>query len=128
MYCTFYEHPCEAAVLCESMHQESVLKCRGLVHELTNKLGANSFRKTTGLPISTYFAGFKIKWMLENVEAVQKAASSGDAMFGTVDSWLIYNLTGGVDGGIHVTDGALSYERSIILEHLLLQPYILDPE
>lgn len=48
-----------------------------------------------------------MKWMLENVEAVRVAAGSGDAMFGTVDSWLIFNLTGGVDGGVHVTDGAL---------------------
>ena len=43
-----------------------------------------------------------MKWMLENVEAVRVAAASGDAMFGTVDSWLIFNLTGGVDGGVHV--------------------------
>lgn len=48
-----------------------------------------------------------MKWMLENVEAVRVAAASGDAMFGTVDSWLIFNLTGGVDGGVHVTDGVL---------------------
>lgn len=48
-----------------------------------------------------------MKWMLENVEAVSEAASAGDAMFGTVDSWLIFNLTGGVDGGVHVTDGVL---------------------
>ena len=103
----------------------ALLQCRGLCRELTDKLGANSFRDKTGLPISTYFAGFKMKWMLENVEAVQSAARSGDAMFGTVDSWLIYNLTGGIDGGIHVTDGVLTHESSMMLEHLWPQPSVL---
>jgi glycerol kinase len=82
--------------------------CRALCKKLTDELGKDSFRETTGLPISTYFAGFKMKWMLENVAPVREAVSTGDAMFGTVDSWLIFNLTGGIEDGIHVTDGVIS--------------------
>lgn len=62
-------------------------------------------RDVSGLPVTTYFSAVKFKWLLENVPAVQTAANSGDAMFGTVDSWLMYNLTGGAaNGGVHVTD------------------------
>lgn len=60
--------------------------------------------ETCGLPISTYFSALKVLWLFENVEKVKQAVESGDALFGTIDSWLIWNLTGGVDGGQHVTD------------------------
>jgi len=66
--------------------------------------GKDRFRKQTGLPVSTYFSAVKIKWLLDNVPEVGKAAEDGRCMFGTVESWLIYNLTGGKDGGIHITD------------------------
>ena len=61
-------------------------------------------RHKAGLPPATYFAGAKIQWILENVDGVRELAERGDALFGTTDSWLIWNLTGGVDGGSHVTD------------------------
>ncbi len=61
-------------------------------------------RQRAGLPPATYFAGGKIQWILENVDGVREAAEAGDAIFGTTDSWLIWNLTGGTDGGVHVTD------------------------
>ncbi|MEP9381101.1 glycerol kinase GlpK [Nocardioides sp. KR10-350] len=61
-------------------------------------------RQRTGLPPATYFAGGKIKWILENVDGVREAAERGDAIFGTTDSWLVWNLTGGTDGGVHITD------------------------
>jgi glycerol kinase len=61
-------------------------------------------RNKTGLPPATYFSGGKIQWILENVEGVREAAEAGDALFGTTDSWLLWNLTGGPDGGTHVTD------------------------
>lgn len=61
-------------------------------------------RKRAGLPPATYFSGGKIQWILENVPGVREAAERGDALFGTTDSWLLWNLTGGVDGGVHVTD------------------------
>lgn len=76
--------------------------------KICNKLselgGQNRFRSTTGLPLATYFSGPKIKWMLEDNPALQKDAEDGTALFGNVDSWLIWNLTGGVKTGIHATD------------------------
>ncbi|KAL4421980.1 hypothetical protein ABPG77_011003 [Micractinium sp. CCAP 211/92] len=77
----------------------------GVCHAMAQQLGSqNYFRPVTGLPISTYFSAYKLKWLLDNVPAVAAAAADGRAMFGTVDSWLIYQLTGGVDGGLHITD------------------------
>jgi glycerol kinase len=61
-------------------------------------------RHRAGLPPATYFAAGKIQWILENVDGVRALAESGDALFGTTDSWLLWNLTGGRDGGVHVTD------------------------
>ncbi len=61
-------------------------------------------RRRAGLPPATYFSGGKIQWILENVDGVRAAAEDGEAVFGTTDSWLLWNLTGGVDGGVHVTD------------------------
>jgi glycerol kinase len=61
-------------------------------------------RERTGLPPATYFSGAKLQWILENVDGVREAAARGEAVFGTVDTWVIWNLTGGVDGGAHVTD------------------------
>ncbi|MBV9794572.1 MAG: glycerol kinase GlpK [Actinobacteria bacterium] len=61
-------------------------------------------RQKAGLPPATYFSGGKIQWILENVDGVREAAENGDAIFGNTDSWVIWNLTGGVDGGSHVTD------------------------
>jgi glycerol kinase len=61
-------------------------------------------RQKAGLPPATYFSGGKIQWILENVDGVREAAQAGDAVFGNTDSWVIWNLTGGPDGGAHVTD------------------------
>jgi glycerol kinase len=61
-------------------------------------------RRKAGLPPATYFSGGKIQWLLENVDGLREAAESGEAVFGNTDSWLLWNLTGGVDGGVHVTD------------------------
>ncbi len=63
-----------------------------------------TIRRKAGLPPATYFSGGKIQWILENVEGVREAAEAGDAVFGNTDTWLLWNLTGGVDGGVHVTD------------------------
>ena len=62
------------------------------------------YRAATGLPLSTYFAGTKIVWILENVDGVRERANRGDLLFGTTDTWVTWNLTGGPDGGVHVTD------------------------
>ncbi|HYJ67694.1 MAG TPA: glycerol kinase GlpK [Nocardioidaceae bacterium] len=61
-------------------------------------------RQRAGLPPATYFSGGKIQWILENVDGVREAADRGDAIFGNTDSWVLWNLTGGTNGGVHVTD------------------------
>jgi glycerol kinase len=61
-------------------------------------------RQKAGLPPATYFSGGKIQWILENVDGAREAAESGNAIFGNTDTWLLWNLTGGKDGGVHVTD------------------------
>ncbi|MDN5914372.1 MAG: glycerol kinase GlpK [Pseudonocardia sp.] len=61
-------------------------------------------RRKAGLPPATYFSGGKIQWILENVDGARAAAERGDALFGNTDTWVIWNLTGGVNGGVHVTD------------------------
>ncbi len=66
--------------------------------------GQDRFRPKVGLPLATYFSGPKIKWILENVDGVRAAADAGDAIFGNIDTWVIWWLTGGPDGGSHVTD------------------------
>ncbi|XP_049866880.1 glycerol kinase-like isoform X2 [Pectinophora gossypiella] len=78
-----------------------------IVDELTKTKGAqcvHAVTQTSGLPLSTYFSSVKLKWLLQNVTAVKEAVDVGECMAGTVDSWLIWNLTGGVHGGIHATD------------------------
>lgn len=66
--------------------------------------GTDRFKATTGLPLSPYFAGTKLKWILDNVEGTRAKADAGELLFGTTDSWVLWNLTGGTDGGVHVTD------------------------
>jgi glycerol kinase len=75
-----------------------------LCAELARDGGQDRFRERTGLPLATYFAGPKIRWLLDNVGGLRAAAEAGDALFGTVDTFLIWWLTGGPNGGVHVTD------------------------
>jgi glycerol kinase len=72
--------------------------------ELEKDGGQDRFRAKNGLPIATYFSGPKVRWILENVEGTQAKADSGDLCFGNMDTWCIWNLTGGPDGGLHITD------------------------
>jgi glycerol kinase len=74
------------------------------VDQMSRDGGQDRFRVQTGLPLSTYFSGLKIRWMLENVSGVRALAESGDVIFGNIDTFLIWNLTGGANGGVHVTD------------------------
>jgi glycerol kinase len=74
------------------------------VAELSKIGGQNRFRAKTGLPLTTYFSSLKIRWLLENVRGVREQAEGGDVLFGNVDTFLAWHLTGGVHGGIHVTD------------------------
>ena len=72
--------------------------------ELEKDGGQDRFRDKTGLPIATYFSGPKVRWILDNVDGARARAESGDLLFGNIDAWCIWNLTGGTDGGIHMTD------------------------
>ena len=75
-----------------------------LCKELGRNVGQDRYRRETGLPLASYFAGPKIRWLLDNVEGLRERAENGEILFGTMDSWVIWNLTGGTDGGVHVTD------------------------
>jgi glycerol kinase len=75
-----------------------------ICNELAADGGQDRFRTKTGLPIATYFSGPKIKWILDNVDGVRAQAENGDVLFGNIDTWVIWQLTGGPDGGVHVTD------------------------
>lgn len=75
-----------------------------MVAELEKHGGIDRFREKTGLPLATYFSGLKIKWLLENVEGLREDAEHGEAIFGNMDTFVIWHLTGGTDGGLHITD------------------------
>ncbi len=68
------------------------------------KGGQDRFRPETGLPLSTYFSGLKLRWLLENVPGARERAAGGELLFGNIDTFLLWNLTGGAQGGVHVTD------------------------
>jgi len=72
--------------------------------ELAKDGGQDRFREKVGLPLATYFSGPKVKWMLDNVEGAREKAEKGELLFGNIDTWVIWNLTGGPKGGVHVTD------------------------
>ncbi len=75
-----------------------------LCNELAREGGQDRFRAKVGLPLSVYFSGPKIKWILDHVMGVRAAAERGEAIFGNIDTWIIWNLSGGVNGGAHITD------------------------
>ncbi len=75
-----------------------------IVQELAGDEGVDRLRKDVGLPLSTYFSGPKIKWILDNVDGARKRAEAGELAFGNMDTWVLWNLTGGADGGVHATD------------------------
>jgi glycerol kinase len=75
-----------------------------LVDEYARDGGQARFQEKVGLPLATYFSGPKVRWILDNVEGAADRAEAGDLVFGNMDTWLIWNLTGGTDGGLHITD------------------------
>lgn len=75
-----------------------------LCNQLSLQGGQDRYREKTGLPLATYFSGPKICWMLENIPNLRNDAINGDVLFGNLDAWLIWNMTGGINGGIHTTD------------------------
>ena len=91
-----------------------------ICNELMADGGQDRFRATTGLPIATYFSGPKIKWLLDNVEGARQRAENGDLLFGNIDTWCIWNLTGGVNGGVHITD-VTNASRTLLMDLRTLQ-------
>jgi glycerol kinase len=79
-------------------------RTQDIVDRLASDGGVDRFAARVGLPLATYFSGTKIAWILENVEGSRAAAEAGELLFGTTDSWVLWNLTGGPDGGVHATD------------------------
>jgi len=75
-----------------------------ICNDLAKDGGQDRFRTKVGLPLATYFSGPKIKWILDNVPGVRAKAEKGEVLFGNIDTWVIWNLTGGPSGGAHVTD------------------------
>ncbi|WP_159662254.1 glycerol kinase GlpK [Streptomyces mexicanus] len=75
-----------------------------LVDALRDRPGDEFFLDRCGLPPSTYFSALRIRWLFDHVEGLEERARDGEVLFGTMESWLIYNLTGGTDGGLHITD------------------------
>jgi glycerol kinase len=75
-----------------------------LVDEFSADGGQDRFRIKVGLPLATYFSGPKVRWILDNVDGARERAEAGDLVFGNMDTWCIWNLTGGTDGGLHITD------------------------
>ena len=75
-----------------------------IVNELGGSEGQDKYKAKVGLPLATYFSGPKIKWILDNVDGAREKAEAGNLLFGNTDSWVVWNMTGGTDGGVHVTD------------------------
>jgi len=97
-----------------------------ICNELAKDGGQDRFRPHVGLPLATYFSGPKVKWILDNVPGVREAAEKGEAVFGNIDTWVIWNLTGGVNGGAHVTDVSNASRTMLMnLETLDWDPEIL---
>jgi glycerol kinase len=95
-------------------------RTQDIVDRLAADGGGDRFKETVGLPLATYFSGTKIVWILENVEGAREKAEAGDLLFGTTDSWVTWNLTGGVDGGVHVTD-VTNASRTLFMDLKTLQ-------
>ena len=97
-----------------------------LVSRLAADGGQDRFRARTGLPLATYFSGLKLRWLLDNVPGARDRAARGELLFGNIDTWLAWNLTGGPDGGLHLTDVTnASRTQMMDLETLDWDPDIL---
>ena len=102
-------------------------RTKDICDALAREGGQDRFRARTGLPLATYFSGPKIKWILDNVPGVRAAAEKGEALFGNIDTWEIWWLTGGPNGGAHVTDVSNASRTMLMnLETLDWDPEILD--
>ena len=91
-----------------------------LINEFAGEEGLDRYKLRVGLPLATYFAGPKVAWILRNVPGAQAAAEAGDLLFGTMDTWVVWNLTGGAQGGIHITD-VTNASRTMLMDLNTLQ-------
>lgn len=101
--------PCGRAIVWQDTRTDQ------LVESLAAEPGAERVRQRCGLPLATYFSAPRVRWMLDNVAGLRERAERGDVLFGTMESWLIWNLTGGVDGGMHVTD-VTNASRTLLMD------------
>ena len=90
-------------------------RTQAICDELAGDAGPERFKKQTGLPLATYFAGPKIRWLLDNVRGARERAESGHLLAGTMDTWILWNLTGGPDGGVHATD-VTNASRTLLMD------------
>jgi glycerol kinase len=95
-----------------------------ICNDLAKDGGQDRFRPKVGLPLATYFSGPKIKWVLDNVPGVREKAERGEVLFGNIDTWVIWNVTGGPNGGVHVTD-VTNASRTMLMN---LETLDWDPE
>src|SRR5438105_6455885 len=86
-----------------------------IINELARDAGQDRFRHKTGLPLATYFSGPKIRWILDNVAGARAGAEAGDLLFGNIDTYLIWWLTGGPGNGVHVTD-VTNASRTLLMD------------
>lgn len=98
-----------------------------ICQRLAGNEGKDRFSSRVGLPLSTYFSGPKLVWILENIPSAKEKADQGELLFGTIDSWLVWNLTGGPEGGIHITD-VTNASRTMLMDlhHLKWDQNILE--
>jgi glycerol kinase len=98
-----------------------------ICNELAKDGGQDRFREKVGLPLATYFSGPKVKWVLDNVDGVRAKAEKGEVLFGNIDTWVIWNLTGGPKGGVHITDVSNASRTMLMnLETLDWDPDMLE--
>lgn len=91
-----------------------------IIRELAGDQGMDRYRNKVGLSLATYFSGPKVKWILDNVEGAREKAEAGDLLFGNTDAWVLWNMTGGVDGGVHATD-VTNASRTMLMDLATLQ-------
>ncbi len=97
------------------------------VSEMAKAGGQDRFRAKTGLPLTTYFSGLKIRWILDHVQGARKLAEAGEVIFGNIDTFLVWHLTGGAKGGVHITDVTNASRTQLMnLETLSWDKELLD--
>ncbi|ROP40099.1 glycerol kinase GlpK [Saccharothrix texasensis] len=96
--------PVYNAIVWQDTRTDKICQDLAALGQKDGQSGQERYRDKTGLPLATYFSGPKIRWVLDNVEGAREKAEAGDLLFGNMDTWVLWNMTGGVDGGVHVTD------------------------